>query len=170
MLSPATFEIHRRIMPPLLGLSVCSVFIVVWIMEFLTGMRVEGIPFIVFSAFVILFVLPVASLMTYLAVTREPVVAVRGDSVHVTSPTLAWRKAILPSSDIVDIETDWIRDTSYAMIVFRVKPERFALQTRSGPWNRRKEDKLYLNVLNTDHTPAEAAVALCVALRMCGAD
>ena len=106
------------------------------------------------------YVTPFALLLIYLMVNREPVVAVRGSSVHLASPTFPWRKTIVASRDIVSIETDWLQDTSHARIVFCVTPERFAEQNRSGPWIKRKDGKLYLDVLNTDYTPQEAAANL----------
>jgi hypothetical protein len=156
-LSPATFEIHRRVVPYAFGLLVCSVFIAVWMLERFFGIGAEFIVSVGFSAFIFLFVTPVALLIVYLLINGEPVVAVRGSYLHITSPTFAWRKTVLPIRDVLSIETDWLPDTSHARIIFSVTPERFAEQNRSGPWIKRKDNKLYLDLLNTDHTPEDAA-------------
>jgi len=59
-LPKATFEIRRSIWPYLFGLGVCSVFIVAWMLERFRGMGAEFILSPGFSAFIFLFVAPVA--------------------------------------------------------------------------------------------------------------
>ena len=113
-----------------------------------------------FSAFVFLVVVPVGFLVVYLLVNREPVVTVRGPFVHVSNSTLPWRKSVLPASDIEAVETDWLRDTSHARIVFRVAPQRFTEQSWRGPWIQRANGKLYLDIVNTDSSPDVAAAKL----------
>jgi len=159
-LPKATFAIHRRLVPHVFGLFVCCVFIAVWMLEWMLGIGAEFIISLGFSAFIYLFVIPVGALMAYLIVNREPVVAVRGSCLHITSPAFPWRKTVLPVRDVLNIETDWMPNTSHARIVFSVKPERFGEQHRSEPWIKRKNNKLYLDVLNTDHTPEEAMTFL----------
>lgn len=153
-------EIRRRIVPYAFGLLICSVFIAVWLLERFVRINTEFVLSVGFSLFIFLFVVPLASLMLYLLVNREPVVALRDSCLYITSPTFAWRKATIPTRDILSIEADWLPDTSHARIVFTVTTERFAEQSRSGPWIKRNNNKLYLDVLNTDHTPDEMVASL----------
>jgi hypothetical protein len=129
-------------------------------LERFRGMGAEFILSPGFSAFIFLFVAPVAAFLAYLTLSREAVVGVRGPNLYVANPTFPWLKAVLPSRDVVSIETDWCPGTSHARLAFGVTPEQFARQNCRGPWDQRKDGKLYLDLLNTDHTPEAAAVRL----------
>lgn len=160
----AVFEIHRRAEPYALGVFVCLAFVTVWMFERFRGIGAGFVLSPGFSAFVFLFVVPMGLLLVYRLLNREPVVAVRGDFVHVSNSTLGWRKSVLPASDIEAVETDWIRGTSHARIVFCVAPKRFAEQSWRGPWIRRANGKLYLDIVNTDSSPDVAVAKLRQAL------
>ncbi len=147
-------------MPYVFGLVVCGAFIVTWTLECGIGIGAEFITSVGFSAFVFLMVVPVAVLMVYLIANRAPVLSVEGTCIHLTGTTFAWRKATVSVSDIVSVESDWKPGTSVARVVLHVRPECFAEQKRTGPWIKRKDNKLYLDILNTDHLPADAVAKL----------
>lgn len=157
----AAFEVHRSFWAFLSGLLGSVLFLAAWVLEWFVGF---GAGFLVswgLSAFVFLFVLPVGVLMASILFNRDPVIAVRGESLLIASAALYGRKAMLAFYDIVGIEIDWIPGTSRARIVFLVTPECFAREARSGPWARRKNGRLSFDVLNTDSTPREIAANLC---------
>jgi hypothetical protein len=164
--SEKTFKVHRQLVPHVLGAAICLAFISMWVFERFLGIGAEFILSPEFSAFIFLFVTPVALLLVYLIVNRVPVIVIRDSCVHIANATFPWRKTTLAANDILAVEPDWIRDTSHCTMVFYVTPECFAAQRRSGVWSRRKDGKLSLHLMNTDTTPTEAVAQVRHNLRI----
>lgn len=155
-----SFELRRSPYPYFAGAAIGLVFVIIWLLERFRGIGAEFSQSIGYSVFVWLFVAPVTVWLVYLAWNREPVVSVVGSSIHVSSPSLSWRMTTLAASDILSIESDWLPGTSHARVVFKVSDEEFANHRRRGPWIKRKDSKLYLDVLNTELNPDQVAAKL----------
>lgn len=164
--SEKTFKVHRQLVPHVLGAAICLAFISMWMFERFLGIDAEFILSPTFTAFIFLFVTPVALLLVYLIVNRVPVIVVQDSCVHIANGTFPWRKTTLAANDILAVEPDWFQDTSHCMIVFYVTPECFAAQRRSRAWSRRKDGKLFLHLMNTDTTPTEAVAQVRHNLRI----
>jgi hypothetical protein len=139
---------------------------VVWL---LGRMGVIDAPFsrsLLFSAFVLGFVVPCGAYFGFLLGCTDPVLTACDDCVVLRSIVFPWRTAELNKAEIQDVQADWRPRTSHARLVFTVTEECFARERTNRVWINCRDNRLAFEFSNVSATPDDAAAEIRRILRL----
>jgi len=150
----------RNPTPYVLAAALASVFPVVWIANWLGYSDVDGGKTILAALFVWLFAVPAMLFSFYSCSVVTPYIELVGTEVRFCSMNTPWKVVRIQVSDILEISTLWLPNTTHSMISLRLSDDAYQKTAGDWTWAKRAKGWVYFQLVNSATDPHKAAKKL----------